>query len=253
MMDHSSLVSNSVSAERVLLLAKRTFFINKKNWLTGFAAIFGILTVIWLLPLFNDTQPWHHYHAAALLPAALFLFQLGGLIMTSRIFSELHSPATAFLQLTLPVTPLEKLGCAWLITAPLYVFTFLISTFVFINTLQLASNLFTGADTSLIWSQLFSAQTLASLGLYFMYHAAFLLGAVVFKTNQFIKTVLAIIVIGIFSMFSIGIFYLILLSEGTTSLYISINEHPLLPFVQGIIGIFLLTAAFIRLRNKQIV
>lgn len=246
-------VTNSFSPERVLHLTRRTLFINQKNWLIGFSAFFGILTVLWLLPLFNNTQPWHNYHAAALIPASLFLFMLGGYIMTSRIFSELHSPSTAFLQLTLPATTLEKLICAWAITAPLYVFTFMISLFVFLNTLQFATSLFTGQDTTLIWTQLISLQTLESVGLYFVYHAVFLLGSVVFKTNQFIKTVLAIIIIGIISMFSIGLFYLILLSEGASGFYLAINDHPMYPLVQWSVGLFLLIAAYIRLKNKQIV
>lgn len=252
-MIESSRVSNSFSIERVLLLAKRTLFINQRNWLTGSAVFFGILTVLWILPLFNDTHPWHNYHAATLIPTALFLFQLGGFIMTSRIFSELHSPSTAFLQLTLPATTLEKLICAWIITALLYVFTFLITIFVFLNTIQIVTGLFNGQDAPLIWSQLFTAQTFQSLSLYFVYHAAFLLGAVVFKTNHFIKTGLALILTGIIAMISIGLFYLIFLSEGVSNLYIYFDEHPFYPLAQLGIGLFLLLAAYLRLRNKQIV
>src|SRR5690625_2136484 len=109
-------VTDSFSTGRVLNLAKRTVAIQGRGWFTGFAAAIGILTLWWFYPLINNTQPWHHYQAASLIPTALFLFHLGGYLMTSKIFNELHTPSTAFLSLTLPASTTEKLICAWLIT-----------------------------------------------------------------------------------------------------------------------------------------
>lgn len=246
-------VTDSFSTARILHLAKRTVAIQGRSWFTGFAAAIGFLTLWWFYPLLNNTQPWHNYHAASLIPTALFLFHLGGYLMTSKIFSELHTPSTAFLHLTLPASATEKLICAWLITAPLYAFVFLISLVVFLNIIQFGTSLFAGSVPSIIWSQIFSSESSANPGTFFIYHAAFLLGAVIFKSGQFIKTVLAIILISLLIMFTIGILYLILLSEGSFNLNIILTEHPFYPFIQVPAALFLLTIAWFRLKRKQLI
>lgn len=244
--------SNTFSLARVRLLAKRTLLLNQKSWLTGLLTGYSVLAFLWLLPILNNTDPWHNYNAAALIPRALILFHLGGYIMTSRIFSELHSSSTAFLHLTLPATAPEKIFCAWIITGPLYTAIFLITFLLFANIIQPVTNLFTDQDLSLFWHQLFTHSTYASLGTYLTYQPIFLLGAVVFKKNQFIKTAAAIIITGIFLMFAIGLFYLIMLSEGTTQVFITFTEHPVYPLAQTAIGLFMLVAATVSLKNKQI-
>lgn len=246
-------VTDSFSTGRVLNLAKRTVAIQGRGWFTGFAAVIGILTLWWFYPLLNNTQPWHHYQAASLIPTALFLFHLGGYLMTSKIFNELHTPSTAFLSLTLPASTTEKLICAWLITAPLYAFVFLISLVLFLNVIQFATSLFAGTSPSIVWSQIFSSGVFANVGTYLTYHAAFLLGAVMFKSGQFIKTILAMILISLLITFTIGILYLMLLSEGSFSLNIILSEHRLYPFIQVPAALILLVIAWITLKRKQLI
>src|SRR5690625_7921131 len=109
-------VTDSFSTGRVLNLAKRTVAIQGRGWFTGFAAVIGILTLWWFYPLLNNTQPWHHYQAASLIPTALFLFHLGGFLLTSKIFNYLYTPSTSFLSLTLHHSLTNKLFFTYLLT-----------------------------------------------------------------------------------------------------------------------------------------
>src|SRR5690625_4023329 len=173
--------------------------------------------------------------------------------MPSKMFYVLHTPSTAFLSLPLPASTTERLFCAWLITAPLYAFVFLISLVLFLNVIQFATSLFAGTSSSIVWPQIFSSGVFTYVGTYLTYHPAFLSGAVMFKSGQFINTILAMILINLLITFTLVILYLMLLSVDSFSLNIILSEHRLYPFIQVPAALILLVIAWITLKRKQLI
>ena len=244
---------NRFSFSRFTQLCKRTIELNLQSWLMGFAAVMGILFIIWFIPILIGGTVWHNYQIGNLLPAATVLFVLGGLLMTSTIFKELHSSTTSFQFLTLPATAFEKLLNAWAITTVLYI----VASFIFYFLLTLMIQLITAfALTTELSIQLFNpldfkiAETVAS---YLYYQSIFLLGAVYFVKNNFLKTLLSIVIVVISIIVIVGI--ILFVSGGGFSLRFSSDQittgvgHA----VSILISLFMLTTAWIRLKNKQVV
>ncbi len=190
--------NNTFSLTRLFFLGKRQVLGNLSGFLIAFAAFAGTLLVISLLAGYSD--PGRLSRIAPLFYVALFI---GGYVFTSNIFAELHSPQRSIPFLTLPVSKLERLLNAWLLTAILFPVLALLSyaLVVFLAHLILGVPL-TATSFSMVWSK--SAFNVVMI--YVITQSIFLFGAIYFRKHNFFKTLLSLFVI----QNVIGLFLLII-------------------------------------------
>ena len=185
------------SLERLWLLIRRSVLLDLKLWVTGFSAVTGFYFLISLMGMYIQSQqtaelPGDFYHHSSAVNTGLFLYALGGYLMASRIFQELHDPARGYVLLTLPASAKEKFLSAWLITAPFY--TIAVMAVLFLMELVCSAidvRLF-GAGFG--WFNPLNSEVLMKIIAYFGMHSIFLLGGVFFRKNNFIKTILALVI-----------------------------------------------------------
>lgn len=249
--------TNLFSYSRLVQVIKRIYTLNKRTWGTGALVIIGALLLFWFFPLLFASQPWHQFISGNLIQPALFFYTAGGLFLTSAVFYELHSPDTAFLTLTLPATSLEKLAGAWFITSVLYTLVSVLLYLTLVLTLHGFSLIFISSDVPFSVYQLNSSEVVQTLLNYFGYQSIFLLGAVVFRKNNFLKTLLGIIVF-LAGLFMIGGLLFLIIGgsalEGSYTLQISSNDlfTTLYPILNILIVLVILSISYIRLKNKQV-
>jgi hypothetical protein len=243
---------NTFSVPRFIQLCKRTIELNLSSWLLGLAAVLGILLIIWFLPILAGGNTWHGYRIETLLPAALSLFVLGGLFITSSIFNELHSPTTAFQHLTLPATALEKLLSAWAVTTVFYTLVSIVTYFLLTLIIQLITALISTADLSIRLFNPLDFELAESVVSYFYYHSIFLLGAVYFAKNNFLKTLVSIVLVVSTLILITGLVFFV--SAGTITFQFSTDDlaSGVIHTVSILFSLFMLTIAWIRLKNRQV-
>ena len=241
--------TDSFSPQRLLLLTKRIFAFNKKTWLTGAIIVYGFLALIWFVPIFTAFHVWHDFQTSRLLSAATFFYSLGGLFITSSIFDQLHTPSTAFLELTLPATTFEKLLSSWLISSVLFSVVAIAGYFILITFLQLITTFIGPSNFSMEIFNPFSWEIIKLVLTYFVYHSMFMLGSVYFKKNNFLKTLLVLILISVSFAFITG-----LLAFFQADNTIRFNEIS--STVSYIIFLMIIALmyffSYIRLKNRQI-
>jgi hypothetical protein len=244
--------SNAFSISRFIQLCKRIIKLNRSSWLMGLGAVIGILLIIWFFPILAGGNTWHGYRIESLLPAATFFFILGGLFMTSTLFNELHSPTTAFQHLTLPATALEKLLSAWAISTVLYTLFSLVIYFLLTLTIQLVTAFTLTADLSIRLFNPMDFNLSESVISYFYYHSIFLLGAIYFVKNNFLKTIVSIVFVLSTLFILMGLMFFV--TAGTIAIQFSTDDLAagIIHSVSIIFSLFILTIAWIRLKNRQV-
>ena len=154
--------------------------------LTGFGILLGLIVLAKVFihyfmnfPGFNDSP--------RIISMAFSIFTWGGYAFTSTMFNELNKPSTAAQFLTLPASNLEKLCSAWLVSYVGY-------TLVGILVLDIIILILEGWGVS--W--LLNFEMLNRLLTYTIVQSLFLFGAVYFKANNFLSTLVTIIGVAIF-------------------------------------------------------
>lgn len=251
--------TNSFSTTRFIHLCKRAFVLNRRQWIVGLLASTGIVMVIWMVPTLIILNESGVSRFEYLLPTALMIFTLWGLLLTSDIFQELFTPSTAFQSLTLPATSTEKFLSAWVLTMP--VFLIVTITAIFLITL-LSSLIFLMFDGNLSGFNIYNPidQTTWDFALNYLFlNSLFLLGAVYFRKNNFLKTIAAFI--------AIMISYLILWNLlGSLYIYLFGPDLFSLEFISGdptnnifgslfkwVITATALLLAYVSLKRQQVV
>jgi hypothetical protein len=246
--------ANSFSSDRVLLLCKRHIAMNRKTWGIGFAAVFGLLAVMWYYPILTPGTPWHRFSTEALLSAGTFFYIGGGLFLTSFIFDELHSSSTAFLTLTLPATSLEKLVASWLVSALLFTAVSFAGYYLLTLLLFVSTKLTLTTEIPHIFHNPFGEGLGDATVTYLTYHSIFLLGAAYFKKNNFLKTALSLIILGITLFFTLAAGLFLFAFDGS-SFHLNLND--LAPAIQHLIILAIIASAlfatYVRLKNRQVV
>lgn len=244
--------SNIFNPQRQYYFVLRQFWLFQNRWAIAAGAIFGILLIVSILiALYN--------------PIALFgvrefynaVFIFGGLILTSQIFMELHAPNRSYSFLSLPASTLEKLAGSWLFTSPLYIVVFYFITFI----IYLVSFLIAGEAFS--FSYFFTPSMGHTIANYMVIQTIFLWGACYFRKNNFLKTLLALIVfligIGIYT----GLLGLLLMDGQGFTITIddshSLNEAtnniyaPMMKFLfWGALGPYMLIMSYFTLKERQV-
>ena len=230
---------------------RRQLFLNVNAMWIAIAAVVGVLLVIsGLTAYFNPTK------INNLVPLYLVVLFVGGYVFTSKIFSELHSPQKSYAFLTLPVSTAEKLLGAWIIAAPLYLLTALLGAFI----LMLVSALIAGRPADL--PSITDTSLIRLIGLFLVTQTVFFLGAVAFKGNNFLKTLLALFIHAVVIFGYTGLLGYLLFGnravfqedkaasfEGTVKFF----TDQLLPFLFWFaLPVFLMIVSFFKLKERQV-
>ncbi|MDX1641524.1 MAG: hypothetical protein R3220_07485 [Balneolaceae bacterium] len=249
---------NQFSMERFKLVMRRTIVLNQRTWFIGFASIAGFLLVIAILPFVSNMFNVARSGFAAVREPAIFFYMVGGLVLTSMIFNEVHSPTKAFQFLTLPSTTLEKLAAAWFTTTVIYT----VITMASIVVLSIVIETIKGINTG-VWSPFnifnpFTAEILTTVLLFFFYQSIYLLGAVYFQKNNFLKTLLVIIVVSLGFIFFLNIGLLIfgLAQNEEFFINIQIGNQPWFVYLKYAVGtgltLLFIWLSYLQLKNKQV-
>lgn len=153
---------------------KLTLYSNRKLilWLAIGLIILFIFTA--------NTLPQH----SLFFSGAVFV---GGALISSAIFRDLHDEGTAIQYLTLPVSQLTKYLVAWVLTGPLYL--------LFVLIMYGIGVLIHVIDHSYWWASSMDFGLLTTTYQYLSFNAFLLLGSICFKKLPLIKTLLVMLVV----------------------------------------------------------
>jgi hypothetical protein len=249
---------NQFSLQRFILLMKRHMTLNHKTWLTGFAAIGGLLIIISQFQIFTSGGV---LNLAVLVNTGTTFILIGGFLLTSMAYNELHSPARSQFLLILPATNLEKLLSHWFVTSFLYVALANIALFLSVLVASIISALVYGSTIEFF--NPFTEQNARIMGTYIVIQSIFLLGALYFRRNNLLKTLLAIfLVMMVLSMWSGLIVYILGVPSGD---YNAESVSPVvanffeftLPRIAGIIfwvvlAPFFLIVSYFTLKEREV-
>jgi hypothetical protein len=182
---------NQFSVQRFLLLIKRYLLFNAKTWLIGLGATSGVMIVIGVIQAYVSQ---FNYQVEPLVTTGQVIIYIGGFILTSMAYNEIHTPARSQFYLTLPATTIEKLFSQWVVTSLIFV----VVANILLSIVLIIGNLI----GNLVWSvpfDFFNPFALANIELMLIYiitQSIFFLGAIYFRKNNFLKTILSLFVIG---------------------------------------------------------
>lgn len=248
---------NHLSFPRLVQLCKLTIYKNRQNWLTGLLAASGIILAIWMLPILLSVINAGELRGPSDYSFATFVFVLWGLLVTSDIFQELHSPATAYQSLTLPATSSEKFLTAWIITFPILFLVFILSIFSISLIVSLIYGVLNGTFTYSTLYLPFTSESVDLANQYFYYNSLFLLGAILFRKNNFLKTLLAIITIVItFFFISAVIMFVIATGTGADSFSFRLDDPNLMNNIslifKFVVAFTSLLLTYVLLKKRQV-
>jgi hypothetical protein len=171
---------------------KRYITLNAKTILIALSAISGLLLLIILAESYGAQKVRYDGYMETFYTA----FFLGGLIFTSRIYHELHTPEKSYQYLSLPASTLEKLLSHWLISSVGYILASFLAMYIvaFVGGL-LSAGLFQAGFQPI---DLAPHRLLQAAGAYLVLQSIFLFGAVCFRGHNFLKTILGLFLFGIF-------------------------------------------------------
>ncbi|EKE01445.1 MAG: hypothetical protein ACD_21C00132G0016 [uncultured bacterium] len=192
-----------MKASRFIHLIKRDILV-RQSPLIAFA-----LTVAAILFLFNLIAPLNIISINDNPLVYYFILFFGGLWMTGSAFKDVHDKKQAYFLLTLPCSNGEKFFSCWLITSigyalsALVLYTVVYWLIAFVNVLVFR--------TPLILFKPIQPIVGRAILQYLVIQSIFFLGAIYFKKNQLLKTILTLvsisIVMAIFSaLFSVAVF-----------------------------------------------
>jgi hypothetical protein len=253
--------SISFSIVRFMAVLNRFFVFNQKNWVIGLLGAAGLVFSMWMLPVLFLDGPVERIGFRMIEGTAMFFYVAGGLVLTSRIFFELHSSNTSFQFLTLPASTFEKFSAAWLISSVGYTAVAVAVIFLLSILIESISALKSGIWDNFRLFNPFETDNRHRFASYMFYHSVFLLGAIYFRKNNFLKTLLVIITffIGLFFIIAIAglILSFMMFTESFSFEYQLIETAAIWQsFLTYLIGIFLialfLLSGYLQLKNKQV-
>ncbi|MDR9419774.1 hypothetical protein [Gracilimonas sp.] len=236
---------NQFSTARVLQLTKRYVELKKRMLLIGFAVIISFIVAlsVWVLFYVPDNFSSHRL----IFSYGLLIFYYAGFALSSTMFDELNKESLASQFYTLPVKTSEKLLSAILVSYVGYTLVGLIVLYVF--------SIIIGMNSA----DIFTTQRLSDLMIYTILQAIFIFGAVYFKANNFLSTLVSVFVFLLASTLMIlGLKSIFPGLEDSFSLgVLSFISGDILNLGSGILFTLLISAFFIwftylRLKNRQI-
>ncbi|MFT2009130.1 hypothetical protein ACMA1I_10685 [Pontibacter sp. 13R65] len=235
---------------------KRQLNLNLNSLWIAIIAVFGTLLIISaLFAYFNREDAEVLYGLRNLYLVAFFL---SGYVFTSMVFSEMNSPKKSYAFFTLPVSNLEKLVGGWLVSAPVFV------VFYGLITLLLAFFSSALAQQPEVFPHLFDHNVWVCVKVYLVTQSIFFLGACTFKGNNFLKTLLALIIFAfIITLYGSTLGYLLFNSEGQVVTEQTMNPAlkdkfdfiftQIIPFIFWyLLAPFMLVVSYFKLQERQV-
>ena len=181
--------NNLFDLKRLLLLMRRQIFSSAKSLLIAFGGMAGTLLIISLLVAYFNPPA-----LSGMVPLYFVVMFIGGYVFTSNIYFELHQVQRSYSYLTLPVSLTERLVSAWLITGPLFAVFSLLAMLLIGLAGNLVMQLLNG---TMPFNLVIFTGSLKTIGIYLVTQSVFLLGAVYFRKNNFLKTLLALFLVSL--------------------------------------------------------
>lgn len=177
----NTIVEKNSFIKQTALLINRQIALKKRMIYGGLAVIIGFLLITILL--ISLSTPENQLYGPLTFSIASILVTYGGYAFSSTMFNELNLSGAATQFLTLPASALEKLTAAWFISFVGYTAVGAVS--IFLLSLIVDINL----------SAVPVMSSMPSLYAYIITQSIFLFGAVYFKANNFLATVVAMMVV----------------------------------------------------------
>ncbi len=174
---------------RFFLLLKRDFVTNYRTIIIAIAAIAGFVIFASAISALN--QNGENFH----LKLYFMLLYIGGFIVTSRVFKELHNSQKSYTYVTLPGSPMEKFIERLILSSIGYALGTLLVYFVIAAISESLNQLLFGYSHELLnpLSRIF----LIAVAAFVVIQSLFLVGSVFFKKNSLIKTILMLTILAI--------------------------------------------------------
>lgn len=253
-------MTSGFSFERFKQVTRRILVINQKTYALGIGGTLVGLYALWLLMMIFSSQSDSLKNSLTILALGTTIYHIAGYILTASIFNELHSVGSASQFLTLPATSGEKLSSAWIISFVLYTIVAIIGLSLLLFVIVLTGNIFFGLEFQSIFELINAYVNDISLT-YLLFNSIFLLGAVYFRGNNFLKTAFSVL---LFSMF-VGFLAIVTLNFIESSnvwftvapLSLIDTDNKMLQILFQMLYTLPLTALFltfsyIRLKNRQV-
>lgn len=196
-------MNNTFQPRRLALLLKRDFYIQYRTYLVALGALFGVLFIANVASIVS-ADSWNFNDV--FYPLSLFL---GGFVFTSSSFNELNEPRDRAFYLGLPASTLEKFASKLIVTGPGFAFVSLVLYFIFSLSVYALTNLIFGMGHGLF--DPFAESVWSHIRVYLATQSIFLLGAVWFRKNPLLKTVLLLFVMmvgyALFVALTVYLFY----------------------------------------------
>ncbi|TXK31553.1 hypothetical protein FVR03_19670 [Pontibacter qinzhouensis] len=235
---------------------KRQLNLNLNSLWIAIVSNFGTMLVISALFAYFNRQDEEVLYG--LRNMYLVAFSLSGYVFTSMVFKEMNSSKTSYAFLTLPVSKLEKLVGAWLVSAPVFVVLYglMILLLAFFSSML--------AQQPEVFPSLFDHNVWVCVKVYLVTQSIFFLGACTFNGNNFLKTLLALLVFAfIIGLYSTMLGYLLFNSEGQV-----VNEQTMNPVLKDnftfiftkiipfifwyLLAPFMLVVSYFKLQERQV-
>jgi hypothetical protein len=180
---------NKFSIRRLALLLRRDFSAGYKSVVIAMAAVGGFVILVTVVSAFGRELGAIHG------PMYFLLLFIGGYVVTSLSFKELHLNGQSVFYLTLPGSSLEKYLSKLLVTSIGYAFGSLFFYTAVSSAAEGINRLVFGYGHAFF--NPFERTTLITVAVYLVTQAVFLVGSVYFRKLAFIKTNLYIWLFGI--------------------------------------------------------
>jgi hypothetical protein len=182
-------MNDFISPARFRLLLKKDFYTQYKTYFIGIGAICCILFIVNIA----SVASWNSWNFNLVFyPLTLFI---GGFIFTSLSFGELASEQSRISYLTLPASVFEKFASRLLVTSAGYVLVSVAFYFVF-SVIAFAVNMLIFGVAHPVFNPAHPVIVLC-IGLYLVTQSVFFAGAVYFRGNALIKTIVALFVLAL--------------------------------------------------------
>ncbi|HSV89068.1 MAG TPA: hypothetical protein VLH61_10540 [Bacteroidales bacterium] len=250
---------NKFSFYRIWLLIKRNATMNMKTWIIGIGALNGLVIIVSLLQP-HDAGVTQQINEIAY--AWLIYIFIGGYIITSKTYNELHTPASGQFFLTLPATNGEKLLAHWFLTSVLFLLVANIALFTGLFFSSMLAAIIYGSQIDLF--NPFSTANIRLMGFYMVSQSPFLLGAIYFRKNNFLKTLLCVfavvMLISIWTAFTVWLFFDVTdftmfidtVNQGFDGLNINLLPTAAKVIYWGVVTPFFLTVSYFALKEREI-
>ena len=184
---------------RLWYLARNEIYLNYKTILISFGAIFGLLLIINVSSVTSYAE-WNFNHV--FFPISLMV---GGLITVSLAFSPLYDKRRGMSYLTLPASSLEKYLSRFLITSigyliagtVIYILLSLLSAWITTSAFKMSHPIFNP----------FSRNSLFFMRLYIVCHSVMFFGAIYFRKNNLLKTLLSLFLLSLAISAVVAVYY----------------------------------------------